>query len=174
MLATSEAGNTEFHLSLFAAPVFGTFPELTFFSATGSELPDFQQLLLLYYFATADGTPVTGKWVSFADLPSGRMYAQAFQGYSGDEIVKAFGEGLASFTDACQKAGGQLADAGDAAFIFQALPQVSVMMTYWLGDEDFPSSCKILFDANATHYLPIDGCAIIGSTLVKKILKLKV
>jgi hypothetical protein len=44
------------------------------------------------------------------------------------------------------------------------------MVTYWLGDEDFPSSCKILFDASASHYLPIDGSAILGSMLVRKLL----
>ena len=44
------------------------------------------------------------------------------------------------------------------------------MVTYWLGDEDFPSSCKILFDESASHYLPIDGCAILGSMLVRRLL----
>jgi hypothetical protein len=43
------------------------------------------------------------------------------------------------------------------------------MVTYWLGEEEFPSSAKILFDATATHYLPIDVCAILGSMLVSRI-----
>jgi hypothetical protein len=46
-----------------------------------------------------------------------------------------------------------------------------MLVTYWLGDEDFPSSCKILFDSSATHYMPIDGCAIAGSMLAKKLRK---
>ncbi len=29
-------------------------------------------------------------------------------------------------------------------------------VNYWCGDEDFPSSCKILFDSSASHYLPTD------------------
>ncbi|MDL1911699.1 DUF3786 domain-containing protein, partial [Chloroflexi bacterium CFX6] len=53
---------------------------------------------------------------------------------------------------------------------FQPLPRVPLMTTYWLGDEDFPSSCKILFDESATHYLPIDACAILGSMLTRKII----
>ena len=161
----------QFQLSLFGAQVRCAAPEFKFVSASGVELPEFQQLLLLYYFATADGTGLSDRWVSFADLPGGRMYAQAFQGYSGDEVVKFFGEDLQTFKSACERAGGQAEPAGDAAYTFQALPRVSARFVYWLGDEDFPSSCKILFDGFATHYVPIDACAIIGSTLTRKILK---
>jgi hypothetical protein len=75
------------------------------------------------------------------------------------------------FKSSCGKAGGQSVEVGDASFIFQALPRLPLMVTYWLGDDDFPSSCKILFDSSATHYLPIDGCAILGSMLTRMILK---
>ncbi len=158
-------------LFLYGAEVLCTSPEFVFTNVDGSLLPEFQQLLLLYYLATADGTALSGRWVSFADLPGGRMYAQAFQGYSGDEIVKAFGENLLGFHNACKHAQGEQNDVGDAAYTFPALPLVSARFVYWLGDEDFPSSCKILFDAAATHYVPIDACAIIGSNLTRKILK---
>ncbi|HLA88731.1 MAG TPA: DUF3786 domain-containing protein, partial [Anaerolineales bacterium] len=133
------------------------------------EMPPILQALLLYYLLTADGTALTGKWVSFADLPDGRMYNAAFQGYSGDEIVKAFGFDLPAFRSACLKIGGQPVEIGSASFVMQALPNLPLLVTYWLGDEDFPSACKILFDSSATHYLPIDGCAIAGSMLAKKL-----
>lgn len=161
----------EFHLNFFSENVIGSYPDLKFRLTAGTELADFQQMLLLYYFATSDGTAVANKWVSFADLPGGRMYAQAFQGYSGDEIVKTFGDNLAFFKSACTQANGFSVPLADAAFDFQVLPMVSARFVYWLGDEDFPSSCKILFDATATHFIPIDACAIIGSTLARRIIK---
>jgi hypothetical protein len=125
----------------------------------------------LYYLVTSDGTALTGNWVSFADLPNGRIYNAAFQGYSGDEIVKAFGFDLSAFKSACLKVGGKSVEVGSASFLIQALPALPMLVTYWLGDEDFPSSCKILFDSSATHYMPIDGCAITGSMLAKKLRK---
>lgn len=161
----------EFQLPLFGAQVRCAAPDYRFVSGAGVELPEFQQLLLLYYFATADGAGLSGRWVSFADLPGGRMYSQAFQGYSGDEVVKAFGLDLPAFKSACEQAGGLPEAVGDAAYTFQALPLVSARFVYWLGDEDFPSSCKILFDAHATHYVPIDACAILGSSLAQRIIK---
>jgi hypothetical protein len=154
----------ELHIPLWENVCILSFPGLI-----NEQLPNFQQALLLYYLLTADGAPLTGKWVSFADLPDGRMYNAAFQGYSGDEIVKAFGVDLDSFKSACLKAGGKPVDIGNASFAFQALPRVPLMLTYWLGDEDFPSSCKILFDESACHYLPIDACAILGSMLVRRL-----
>jgi hypothetical protein len=164
-------GRGEFHFTLFGAPVIGAFPNLTFFTATGDKLSAFQQALLLYYFVSADGAPLTGKWVSFADLPGGRMYNQAFQGYSGDVVRDIISNDLPKFQSACLALGGQSLELGSASFTFSALPRVPLLITYWLGDEDFPSSCKVLFDASATHYLPIDGCAILGSQLTGKIVK---
>lgn len=155
-------------------PFWGNVCSLSFLEWIGyndhaEQLPNFQQALLLYYLISADGAPLANKWVSFADLPDGRMYNAAFQGYSGDEIVKTFGFDLDAFKSACFKAGGRSIELGSASFTFQALPRVPLMVTYWLGDEDFPSSCKILFDESASHYLPIDACAILGSMLVRKL-----
>jgi len=162
-------GRGELHIPLWEDVCILSFPELIGYNNHDDQLPDFQQALLLYYLITADGTPITNKWVSFADLLDGRMYNTAFQGYSGDEVVKAFGFDLDAFNQACLKAGGKSVDIGSASFTFQALPRLPLMITYWLGDEDFPSSCKILFDESANHYLPIDACAILGSMLVRKL-----
>jgi hypothetical protein len=164
-------GRGEFHFNLFDKAIIGAFPQLTFFDAAGDKLPDFLQALLLYYFATADGAPLTGEWVSFADLPDGRMYNQAFQGYSGNVVRDIISNQLEKFKTACLALGGEPLDIGSASFTFSALPRLPLLVTFWLGDEDFPSSCKILFDSSASHYLPIDGCAIIGSQLTGKIVK---
>lgn len=163
-------GRGELHIPFFGNVCILSFPELKGCDNRDDPLPDFQQALLLYYLVTADGAPLTGRWVSFADLPDGRMYNAAFQGYSGDEIAKKFGVDLDAFKAACSKIGGKPVEVGSASFAFQPLPRVPLMTTYWLGDEDFPSSCKILFDESATHYLPIDACAILGSMLTRKII----
>lgn len=159
----------EFHIPFLGKAVTFTWPNLIGYSDTDNESPPIIQALLLYYLLTADGTALTGNWVSFADLPDGRMYNAAYQGYSGDEIVKTFGFDLPAFGSACLKAGGKPVEIGSASYVIQALPNLPLLATYWLGDEDFPSACKILFDSSAAHYLPIDGCAIAGSMLTKKL-----
>jgi hypothetical protein len=165
------SGRGEFRLSLFDSPAVVTYPGFIGVNTKDKELPLPFQAVLAYYFHTADGTPLTGQWISFAELPDGRMYNQAFQGYSGNELVKAFGLDVDGFKAACEKSGGVATPLGDAAYIFYALPRFPMAVNYWCGDEDFPSSCKILFDSSASHYLPTDVIAILGSMLKGRIVK---
>lgn len=161
----------ELALSFFGAQVRLPYPELVARWEGGTPLPLYLQAMLLYYLTTGDGTPPVNKWASFSELPGGIMYSRAFQGYSGDKIVRAFGGEIERFKQACLAAGGQPAEGGDAAFRFTPLPRLPLLVNYWLGEDEFPPACKILFDAAATHYLPIDVCAIYGSQVVSRIIK---
>lgn len=167
----SSQGEGYFALSLFNEEIQVKYPSIVVCNKSGDELPVFLQALILYYFATSTGAPLTGNWVSFADLPDGRMYAQAFQGYSGDQVAKLVGADLDRFHEWCKKAGGLPCALADAAYSFQGLPRMPLVLAYWLGEEEFPSTCKVLFDSAACNYLPIDACAIIGNQLVKNVLR---
>jgi hypothetical protein len=162
----------EFHLALWEQEVVLDYPTFVAHEAqNGAGLPDLLQTMLLYYFTTSDGAPPAGKWISFAELPNGRFYNQAFQGYSGKELARAFGENLTAFIEAATQLGGERLHFGDAAFAFQALPRVPLLVVYWLGDEDFPSTGQVLFDESASHYLPTDACAVLGSMLTQRLIK---
>jgi hypothetical protein len=166
-----EPGQGEFHLLLWERPVVLTFPDLlSRYTQTGEELPVMNLALLLYYFNSADGTPVSGEWMSFSELPDGRFYNQAFQGYTGDQLGRTFQKDLQGFEHAAQALGGSRRAFGDVAYAFQALPRVPVMVVYWLGDEDFPAASRVLFDVTASHYLPTDAYAILGSTLTRRLI----
>lgn len=128
------------------------------------------QALLLYYFMTADGTPESHKWISFSELPSGRFYTQAFQGYTGGELARYFKENRKAFELAAQQLAGEQEAVGDLAYRFNVFPHFSILVIYWQGDEDFPSNLQILFDASAPHYLPTDACAVAGSMLTRKLI----
>ena len=160
-----------FVLDLWGEPLSLDFPELVACRGLSGALPLPVQALLMYYLNTTDGCRPSGEWVSFADLPGGRLYAQAFQGYSGNVLTRAFGDDVPAFRSACLAAGGMGYDLGDAAFTFKGLPFVPLLVTYWQGEEELPSASKILFDPAATHHLPVDVCAIMGSMLVARILK---
>jgi hypothetical protein len=166
-----EAGGGEFRLSLLGMSVRLTYPDFVSKGSGNNELPLAFQAILAYYFHTSDGTPVNGEWISFAELPDGRIYNQAFQGYSGDALARSFGLNVESFKSACEGCGGTATMQGDAAYLFAALPRLPLLVNYWSGDEDFPSTCKILFDRSVSHYLPTDVCAILGSMLTSKLLK---
>jgi hypothetical protein len=172
-------GQGQFTLNIWGQRVIFSFPTCIGYAAHSNDpLPNQTQALLLYYFINADGTPPVAKWISFADLPDGRFYNQAFQGYSGAELARAFQNDLEGFITAARSVSGTRLESnlqipGDAAFCFQALPRITVAVAYWLGDDDFPASAQVLFEATAPHYLPTDVCAILGSTLTRRLIRSK-
>ncbi len=145
---------------------------------TGQILPDLMQAIILYYFHTADEVQPTGTWISFSELPDGRFYNHAFQGYTGRKLAQIYKDDRAAFQLAASKLNflkefSWSQFPGDAAFEFQVLPKVSLLVVFWQGDEDFPSSFQILFDASIHHFLPTYVCAIIGSMLTHELIRNK-
>lgn len=165
-----------FYLTLWGKEISLTFPEfIGREERTGSLLGIFSQALLAYYFTISDGTPQAGRWISFSELPDGKFYNQAYQGYTGAKLSKVMGDDNQGFDRAAVSLGGRRAESekslGDLAFKFQVLPRVSLMVACWLGDEDFPTSYCILFDEVVSHHLSTDACAILGSTLTRRLIK---
>jgi hypothetical protein len=126
---------------------------------------------LLYYLCTADGTPLTGQWIGFQELPEGNFYNRAFQGYSGDELVRHFEEDVEAFRGAARRAGGDPLPFSDAGFSYLSLPRVPLAIVYWLGEESIPTKAQVLFDRSASHYLPTDALAGMGAQLVHRIMR---
>lgn len=126
--------------------------------------------LLAYYVTQSDGTPPAREWIAFTALPDGQFYTAAFQGYTGRALALTFGNDLAAFAAAAAAAGGQRRPFADCAFAFDVLPHVRVLVAAWQGDDDFPPSYRILFDAHTPHHLPTDACAIVGSTLTRRLI----
>lgn len=135
------------------------------------DVSSFISSLILTYLAHADGTPPAGRWIGFRELPDGMFYVQAFQNYSGGRLVRELPDGLSAFQRAAQRLGGQALALGNAAYAFEVLPRVWLAVVYWEGDDECPAQAQVLFDGNASHYLPTDGLAILGSQLVSLLLK---
>ena len=166
--------NGEFRLYFWSREVLIRFPDfLGNFTDTGEAINTFDLTMLAYYFERSDGAPMSGEWIAFNQIPGGLFYAQAFQGYSGDELSKAFGNDSEAFMDANERLGGRREFFGNLAYSYQVLPRVPIMVVCWLGDEDFPASYRILFDSNAHHHLVTDAYAILGSNLTRRLIKLK-
>jgi len=167
-----ETGAGEFRLPYWSREVVLSFPDFSGnYSDNGDPVNTFDMTMLAYYFEVCDGAPMSNEWIAFNQIPGGLFYAQAFQGYSGDELAKAFGNDSEAFMNANEKLGGRREFFGNLAYSYQVLPRVPVMVVCWLGDEDFPPSYRMLFDANAHHHLVTDAYAILGSHLTRRLIQ---
>lgn len=171
-----QSSRGELRLALWGRKVRLCVPEWNAVYVLGGETPDTANLaLLIYYFHTVWAArdrvqQEAAEWVSFSDLPDGRFYAQAFQGYTGALLARRFGNQKETFEAAALGCGGTPLVLGDAAFSFEVLPRVVLATVCWLGDEDFPASYRILFSETIADYLPTDACAIAGSMLTRRII----
>jgi len=147
-----------------------TWPGLEF-EAGASVLPDHVLALVLYYLARSDGTPPTGRPISFAELPDGRFYVQAFRGYTGAALAREFAEKPEALERAAGSIGGRpAAGPADRTWRFDALPKVPLWVLWWSGDDEFDARAEVMFDENAAHHLTTDGCAVLGSWLTSTLI----
>lgn len=148
-------------------------PELTAYNLDRSQpCSTFDKAMLFYYLSTADGASMADRWVSFRELEDGTFYHQAFQGYSGDLLAEAVGKQPDSFDQAATAMrGAALPGFAPHAFAFHALPRIRLAAVLWPGDEEFPSRASILFDAASRHYMTIDGLALLGAGLARRLVR---
>jgi len=169
--ATYDSGEGELRLTVWGRSVRLAHPGFAAKTAeAGKPLDPFTTLLLAYYFAQADGAPESGNLIAFSELPNATFYTQAFQGYTGAELGRAFGDDIEAFGNAAVSLAGRPEPIADRAFSFPVLPLVRVTVACWQGDEDFPSSYRVLFDAAVAHHLPTDASAILGSTITGRLI----
>jgi hypothetical protein len=169
----SDENGGRFSLQLLGADVAIHFPEFEFES--DCRLPPHLQALLVHHLAISDGSEPLGQWRAFADLPNGRFYASAFQGYTGDALVRRLCARAAELPDSVASLGGraltrdELATNADAAWAVAALPRVPIAILWWDADDEFSARAELLFDKTASSHLPIDGCAVLGSWLTSRL-----
>lgn len=169
--SSQSASGGELRLSFFGRSYRISWPELIVRDPNGQSCSNPTQAVLLQYLLLADGTPLVNQWVSLRELPNGAFYEQAFQGYSGNLVARAFKSDMEAFRQVALKLGGEPFSLGDAAFRFWALPKIPLALVYWSGGEEFPSSAKVLFDASAGHYSHLEMLAHLGAMLCERFIE---
>jgi hypothetical protein len=165
-------GQSELHLAYFGQTFAIAHPSGAIAEADSRrEAGVATQILLLHHLLTADGVAPTGEWVSFHDLPDGRIYQTSFQARSLAPLSARFGADGASFARAGESLGGAPMRLGDVSFWFRAFPRLAVAAVLWLGEEDLPGSVNVLFDSAASHYLPSEDLAVLGGTFSGRLLR---
>lgn len=132
----------------------------------GDDAPLYFAIIILHYLVTADGAPLTGKWVAYRHLPGGDIYIEPFQKRAVVPFLKTFGTNPQSFQKAAKAIGGKHLPGSGLSMVIRVLPRVPICFTIWQGDEEIPSSANILFDQAASSYLPTEDYAHLPAIVI--------
>ena len=135
------------------------------------DVPIQEQVIILHYLLGAEAVPaISGKWISYREIPDASFYFSAFVKRAVDPLKKVFGMNISGLKKAALQIHGSTIEAGDAGFEFQIFPKVPMQMILWHGDEEFTPEANILFDNKTGDILsPEDVAWMAGMTVYRLI-----
>jgi len=116
--------------------------------------------------------PRESDWASYRDLKDSGPLTVYFSHDVEQAIAGHFGGKLDALTAACEKLGGYSPNMDvfhDAAFQFDALPRVPVLLLFNDSDEEFPARASVLFERRCEKYLDAESLAIAGRLLFTRL-----
>ena len=158
-------------IDFFSEPYHIHFPQVEFSSPSKKAVSLVVRVLLLHYLIRADGSPITGTWLGYKDIPGGLLYAGVFARRVTEPLLRKFGGSAKRFEEIGMQSGGKSAGIGDASFVLKALPYVLLQYVLWEGDEEFPPSLRLLFDASVSHYLSLEDIVVLGQLATGRLLQ---
>ena len=124
---------------------------------------------ILNYIIDGAGMPVSGKWVPFRELKTGKTWYRLF----GQRCEKPLKRVADTYTDLFEDMlhifnGRQVANhyASDISLVLHPLPKVPILICYWNPEDGLESSLNIFFDSTAEDNLNIESIYALGAGLV--------
>lgn len=125
-------------------------------------------LTLLHYLDLADGTPLTGRTITFSQYKDGLVRGGGLDRNAELIVRRDLGvlprEKLAR---RCEALGAELLPSNaDFCARFDFAPQYPVWLKVWFADEEFPASGRLLVDESAPNYLTIEDAVTVDSLIL--------
>lgn len=136
------------------------------------EIPIQEQVLILHYLMAVEVPDLTGRWISYREIPGASFYFGAFVKRAVDPLKKVFGQNISGFSRAAEKLRARIIENGDAGFEFRVLPAVPLQLILWEGDDEFPAEANILFDETIGRILSPEDVAWLAGMVVYRLIAL--
>ena len=107
-----------------------TVPEVEVFYAQTQkgEVPIWAKIVILHYLNTTSGVPLSGKQITYKEIPSGAFYLSAFDRRSKGPLVEVFGPQPERLLEASLQYDGKAGELGDHSVTIFALPRVPITL----------------------------------------------
>ena len=146
-----------------------TYPDGLVLEADGQPAPETEAILLLLYLTESTGRALEGRWVAFEQLSGGAGYVASFRGRVVAPLLRAFGSRPKELLAASATLDGEPLELGDASVRLPALPCVPLACMLWGGDEEFPPSANVVFDASVEGYLDAEAATVLAELATRRL-----
>jgi hypothetical protein len=138
-------------------------------SKDGQEIPLKEKILILHYLTFAKGTSLSGKMLSYKQLPGIASYYSVFYQLGLKPILDHFGKNPERLISAVEDLGGCRVDYGDVAVTINAFPHVPITIALWRGDEEFLPQGNLMFDSAVSDYLPLEDLREVCQAIARRL-----
>ena len=125
-------------------------------------------LTLLHYLDLADGTPLTGRTITFSQYKDGLVRGGGLD--RNTELIVRRDLGVLpreELARRCEALGAELLPSNaDFCARFDFAPRYPVWLKVWFADEEFPASGRLLVDESAPNYLTIEDAVTVSSLIL--------
>jgi hypothetical protein len=146
-----------------------TYPDGLVLTDDGQPAPETEAILLLLYLTESTGRALEDRWVAFEQLSGGAGYAASFRGRVVAPLLRAFGTRPPALIPAAATLGGEPLALGDASVRLPALPCLPLACVVWGGDEEFPPSASVVFDASVEAYLDAEAVTVLAELATRRL-----
>lgn len=162
-----EGGSALIKLKFLNRIINITWPDFSFYQDSDEEVRIKEKILILHYLNGSKIEKITGEWITYQDIPSGRFYLDAFNRRVKYPLINAFGDK----PDKLPLLAKELFEAdtssiGDTSVLIQAFPKIPVTLVIWKGDDEFSSDGTILFDNSIQNILSAEDISELTSQIV--------
>lgn len=131
------------------------------------------RVCILHYLTHASDCLLTGRNITFKELPNGSIYVGPFNNRAVRPLVSIFGSQPEMLLKAAEKLGGNRVEGmGDWAVTVKVFPKVPITFVLWEGDDEFPPSGNILYDSSAPLHLETEDYALLPGLAIFRMKKL--
>jgi hypothetical protein len=124
---------------------------------------------ILSYIAGSAGLPVSGEWVAFRELRSGKIWNQFFNHRCEKPLKRVADTYPDLFEDMLHIFSGKQVEnhyASDISLVLHPLPKVPILICYWKPEDGLESNLTIFFDSTAEDNLKIESIYMLATGLV--------
>jgi len=127
------------------------------------------QVLTLHYLGVADRPELRAPQITFADLPSGRGYANVYHQRVIGRLCATAGRHRTTLDQRAEVLGAVSAEGGDAAFDLDVFPRLRIRLVWHAGDDEFPPTATFLLPDNVEEFFCTEDIVVLCESCVARL-----